>query len=95
MSEAKTTYGKPAVPLKDVQFNVRIPDTIKLRFAEECTCRRASQSEIITTLLTVWLDHAQDVGVRHLNGTECPISQLVRTLAESARIEMSNQRKAV
>lgn len=74
---------------KTKQINIRVDEALKIRFEHKLQDMGVGQTEILEQLILVWLEHAEERSIRHLNGEECPISALIKSLAATANLEMS------
>lgn len=77
---------------KTAQLNLRVSADLKSEFAERCRRNGHGQTEIIEVLLSIWMMNEKELGIRHLDGSECPLSQLVRGLAEATKNELTHVR---
>ena len=74
--------------LKDQQLNVRVDAGLKQQFSARCDERGLSQAQIIESLMEMWLSHFGDAAARHLDGSECPVHAMVRTLTLAVEAEL-------
>lgn len=84
----KTNPGTPSI-LTPVQLNIRIDPAMKEAFALECKKRGVSQADVLNTLLEVWLNHAGNAQIMHLDGTPCPIAAMIESLSNAVRQTIS------
>ena len=67
------------------QLNVKIAGNTRSAFAKACEARRESQREVIERLLESYVAAFENRAVLHLDGSLCPLTQLIRDLVSSAR----------
>lgn len=70
------------------QLNVRIDGELFARVQHAAQVEGKPLTEVVETLLHVWVDHADQAGIRHLSGQVCPLQSLIDGLAGAARAEM-------
>jgi hypothetical protein len=85
--------AKLQLPIKTKQLNIRMDEALLLRFKNKVDELRVNQTEVCEMLLIIWLEHAEDHSVRHLDGTECPMSAMIKALAQATRAQLMDPTK--
>lgn len=67
------------------QLNVKIDVALFQQFTARCKNTGRSQRQIVETLIEAWLAASEDTHVRHLDGSMCPLSELIKNLADEVR----------
>lgn len=63
-----------------VQLNIRVDSALRDRFKEACKVLRKDQSEMIEQMIAAFCDDIETIHVRHMDGSLCPLSQLLINL---------------
>ena len=84
-----TTAQIPIPESEDVQFNIRVPRNLKQAFIAAADIGGTCATEALTRFMHAYVTDATGQATLHLDGTECPISQLTTGLTRAvlARIE--------
>lgn len=78
------------LPTKTKQLNVRLDEALLNRFRRAAEDNQIGLTEVTEMLIILWCDHCEDRAVRHLDGSECPMSAMIRALSDATRAQLLN-----
>jgi predicted transcriptional regulator len=66
------------------QLNIRLDDDLHKRFAAACDARHVSMNQQAILLLDAYSQSVESNQIRHADGSPCPVSAMISSLAEAA-----------
>lgn len=66
------------------QLNIRLDDELHKRFAAACEARHVSMNQQTVLLLDAYAQSVESNQIRHADGSPCPVSAMISSLAEAA-----------
>jgi hypothetical protein len=76
------------------RLTVRVPDELHEHYTEAVHLGRTNLNDATVELIHAYVAHSDRSSIIHLDGTVCPISQLVLALAETTRSELLARHRA-
>jgi hypothetical protein len=73
------------------QLNVKIDAKTKADFAAACERRHESQAAAIERMCQGYVLQQQNAGIMHLDGSMCPISEMILSLGRAVENQLATQ----
>ena len=68
-----------------VQINLRLDVELASKFRAACESTGKSYADVLRPMIEAWLAEKESSATRHLDGSECPLSELIRGIGDVVR----------